>query len=83
MYQRDFAIMYGAKSTTTLSFENGTFVFPNETKDALKNDFQTKKILLDKLTPKENDIIIIASSDDIIVSEISAINAVLGTLALN
>ena len=83
MDQRDFAIMYGAKSATTLSFENNTFVFPNEFGDALKNDSHTKKVLLENLTPEENDIIIIASSDDVIVSEISAINAVLVTLAQN
>jgi len=81
--QRDFAIMYGAKSATTLLFENGKFVFPNETKDALEKDVKIKKSLLEKLRPQENDIIIIASSDDVIVSEISAINAMLGTLATN
>ena len=58
-------------------------VFPNEFGDALKNDSHTKKVLLENLTPEENDIIIIASSDDVIVSEISAINAVLVTLAQN
>jgi len=83
MDQRDFAIMYGAKSATTLLFENGKFVFPNETEDALKKDVKVKKLLLEKLRPQEKDIIIIASSDDVIVSEISAINAMLGTLATN
>lgn len=83
MDQRDFAIIYGAKSATTLSFENNKFVFPNETDDALENDSQTKKVLLEKLMPEENDIVIIVSSDDVIVSEISVINAVLRTLALN
>ena len=83
MDQRDYAIMYGAKSATTLSFENGRFVFPNETDDALLEDVKTKNILLKKLKPEEQDIVIIASSDDSFVSEISAINSVLTTLATN
>jgi len=82
MDQRDFAILYGAKSATTLLFQNERFVFPNETKDALADDSKTKKNLLEKLLPEENDIIIIASSDDSFVSEISAINSALLTLAV-
>ena len=83
MDQRDFAILYGAKSATTLLFQNEHFVFPNENKDALIDDSKTKKILLEKLIPEEEDIIIIASSDDSFVSEISAINSALLTLATN
>lgn len=83
MDQRDFAILYGAKSATTLLFEDNQFVFPNESKDALADDSKTKEILLEKLMPKENDTIIIASSDDPFVAEISAINSVLCTLAIN
>ncbi len=83
MDQRDFAILYGAKSATTLLFQNEHFMFPNENKDALMDDSKTKKILLDKLIPEEGDIIIIASSDDSFVSEISAINSALLTLATN
>ena len=83
MDQRDFAILYGAKSATTLLFQNKRFVFPNENKDALMDDSKTKKILLEKLLPEEEDIIIIASSDDSFVAEISAINSALLTLATN
>ncbi|MCJ8306615.1 MAG: hypothetical protein HRU07_06145 [Nitrosopumilus sp.] len=83
MDQRDFAILYGAKSATTLLFQNEHFVFPNENKDALIEDSKTKKTLLEKLMPQEDDIIIIASSNDSFVSEISAINSALLTLAAN
>ena len=83
MDQRDFAILYGAKSTTTLLFKNNQFVFPNESKNALIDDPKTKNVLSEKLMPKENDIVIIASSDDSFVAEISAINSVLCTLAMN
>ncbi len=82
MDQRDFAILYGAKSATTLLFQNEHFVFPNESKDALIEDFKTKEVLLEKLMPQEDDIIIIASSNDSFVSEISAINSALLTLAI-
>lgn len=83
MEQRDFAILYGAKSAITLLFHNNRFVFPNENNDALEKDIPTKKILLEKLAPIENDIVIIASSDDAFVAEIAAINSVLCTLAIN
>jgi hypothetical protein len=84
MDQRDFAILYGAKSATTLLFENNQFVFPNESRDALEDDPKTKEILLEKLMPEENDTVIItSSSDDPFVAEISAINSVLCTLAIN
>lgn len=81
MDQRDFAILYGSKSTTTLLFKNDRFIFPNESNDALVDDPKTKKILLEKLLPEENDTVIITSSDDPFVAELSAINSVLCTLA--
>ena len=83
MDQRDFAILYGAKSATTLLFEKNQFVFPNESQDALSDDSKTKEKLLEKLMPEENDTIIIASSDDPFVAEISAINSVLCTLVIS
>ncbi len=84
MDQRDFAILYGAKSATTLLFESNHFVFPNESKDALADDSKTKETLLEKLKPEENDAVIItSSSDDPFVAEISAINSVLCTLAIS
>jgi len=83
MDQRDFAILYGAKSATTLLFENDQFIFPNESKDALADDSKTKEVLLEKLLPEEGDTIIITSSDDPFVAEISAINSALCTLAIN
>ena len=82
MDQRDYSILYGAKGATTLSFENNQFVFPGEVKDCLKNDSKTKNDLLENLRPEENDLVIIASSDDDpFIAEISAINSVLQTLA--
>lgn len=81
MDQRDYAILYGAKGATTLAFENNRFVFPGEAKDCLKGDPQTRQTLLENLKPEENDLVIIASSDESFVAEISAINSVLWTIA--
>ena len=81
MDQRDYSILYGAKGATTLSFVNNQFVFPGETMDCLNDDPRTKKDLLNKLKPEENDLVIITSSDDPFVAEVSAINSVLWTLA--
>ena len=78
--QRDYAILYGAKGATTLSFENNRFVFVGETRDCLRDDPKTKNILLEKLKPQENDLVIIGSSDEKFVAKISAINSALCTL---
>lgn len=79
--QRDYAIMYGAISTTTLRFIHRTFVFPGETFDSLEDDIKTKKELLRNLHPNEGDVVIITSSNDPFVAEISAKNSALWTLA--
>ena len=79
--QRDYAIMYGASGATTLAFENGRFVFPNEAADCLSEDPRTKDILLEGLRPKDGDLVIIASADDPFVAEISATNSALQTLS--
>ena len=81
--QRDYAIMYGSSGCTTLVFKNNKFVFPGEYKDCLGKDKKTKQILLEKLNPSDEDIIIISSSDDSFVAEISAKNSALWTIATN
>ena len=79
--QRDYAIMYGAKSAITLLYKNKDFVFPVTESPALVSDKKTRDVLIKNLQPDENDIIIITSSDDSFVSEISAKNAALWTIA--
>ena len=81
--QRDYAIMYGSSGCTTLVFKNNRFAFPGEDKDCLSKDKKTKQVLLEKLNPSEEDIIIISSSDDSFVAEISAKNSALWTIATN
>ena len=79
--QRDHAIMYGAKGATTLAFEGGRFVFPNEAADCLGGDSEARATLLADLRPTDGDLVIIASADDPFVAEISAINSALRTLS--
>ena len=77
--QRDYAILYGSLGCTTVLFKNNHFVFPGDVRDCFENDSKTKKTLLEKLSPQENDVIIISSSNDSFVAEISA----LWTIATN
>ncbi len=79
--QRDYAIMYGAKSTITLLYKNNNFVFPAVDDLALSEDNNVRDVLIKNLSPKEDDVIIITSSDDPFVAEISAKNSALWTIA--
>lgn len=79
--QRDFAILYGSSGCITLLYKNSHFVFPGEDSDCLENEPIIRKALLENLCPDEGDVIIISSSDDSFVSEVSAKNSALCTLA--
>ena len=78
--QRDYAVRYGAISCSTILFIDSKFVFPRETNDCFYNDIETRDYIMSKLSPKESDIVIIASAQDPFVSEIAAKNAALLTL---
>ncbi|MFQ5496557.1 MAG: DUF4443 domain-containing protein [Nitrosopumilus sp.] len=79
--QRDYAILYGSTGCITILFKETKFVFPGEDKDCFDSDKKTRKNILENLEPKENDVIIISSSDDQFVAEISAKNSALWTIA--
>ena len=79
--QRDYAVMYGASECVTLLFRKDMFVFPREDRDCLSQDMETMKVLQAGLGPSEGDVVIISSSDDPFVAEISAKNAALRTIA--
>lgn len=81
--QRDFAILYGSSGCITILFQNNKFVFPGETRDCFYDDDKTKKQLLENLNPTDNDVIIVSSSEDPFVAELSAKNSALWTLATN
>ena len=81
--QRDYAIMYGSSGCITILFKKNTFMFPSEDTDCFANDQKTKYDIIEKLHPENGDVIIISSSDDPFVAEISAKNSVLWTMATN
>ncbi len=81
--QRDYAIMYGSSGCMTILFKENNFIFPGEENDCFADDKQTRKDLLNQLQPEEGDVIIVSSSNDPFIAEISAKNSALWTLAVN
>jgi hypothetical protein len=79
--QRDYAIMYGSSGCTTMIYKNKKLVFPGDEKECFTKDMKTRDYLLENLCPNEGDVIIISSSNDPFVAEISAKNSALWTLA--
>lgn len=62
--QRDEAIKLGATGATTLIFSNGKFFIPETEYDALNKENIIRNLLIQKLKPKDNDVIIIGSDDN-------------------
>ena len=81
--QRDYAIMYGSSGCITILFQNNVFTFPKEESDCFANDQKTKQRIIGNMHPENGDVIIISSSDDPFVAEISAKNSALWTMATN
>lgn len=79
--QRDYAILYGSSGCTTMICKNKKLVFPGDEKECFIKDIQTRNYIFENLCPDEGDVIIISSSDDPFVAEISAKNSALWTLA--
>jgi hypothetical protein len=59
--QRDIAIKAGAIGSTTLIFQNGIFLIPGTNFNALSEEPQIQKKLIESLHPENNDVIIIGS----------------------
>jgi hypothetical protein len=79
--QRDAAIRVGGVGATTLLFRKGKFVIPVTYIDSLKKEPQIHGLLIKELSPKDGDVVIIASSDrNEKVAELSAKNAALLTV---
>lgn len=79
--QRDVAIKIGAVGATTLIFKNGRFLMPDRNTDSLKDDRKVSIFLVDKLRPKDNDVIIIGSAENKKIAELAAKGAALQTVA--
>lgn len=61
--QRDAAIKMGASGATTLLFKDNKFVIPRTDYDALKDEYQLAKQLIETLHPDNEDVIIIGSDN--------------------
>jgi predicted transcriptional regulator len=75
MEQRDAAIVAGARGATTILFKNGQLVFPAVDRN-LKKDFPKASDQITRLLkPKEDDTIIVVSSDNLAKAEHAALAA--------
>jgi biotin operon repressor len=61
--QRDAAIKVGASGATTLLYEDNKFLIPHTNYDALKDEHQLAKQLIQNLHPDESDVIIIGTDN--------------------
>jgi len=79
--QRDAAIKVGATGATTLIFQDGKFLMPDRKQDSLRKDIKLKENIIESLQPQENDVIIIASSENRKNADIAAKSAALYTIS--
>jgi len=75
--QRDAAIKAGASGATTLVFSHNRLAMPGTSEDVFQNIQLIHNMLVSKLKPRENDVIIIGSADDRLTAEFGAKAAVL------
>ncbi len=81
--QRDAAIKIGALGATTLLYKDNKFVMPGayNDKDFLQRETYIANLLIDKLNPEENDVVIIGSDNkNLRIAEFAAKNAALVTI---
>jgi hypothetical protein len=79
--QRDEAIRAGAVGATTMIFRNSRLLIPGTHEDLLRNDQKIHSLILKKLQPEDNDVIIIGSSENMKTAEMAAKSAALFTIA--
>ena len=70
--QRDAAIRVGASGATTLIFRNKRLIMPGVSEDILKDAPTIQDLLVSKLKPEENDVIILGSANDKQTAELGA-----------
>jgi len=78
--QRDAAIKAGASGATTLVFSHNRLAMPGISEDVFQNIESIHDMLISRLKPEENDVIIIGSADDRLTAEFGAKAAVLELL---
>jgi len=78
--QRDMAILAGAKGATTIIYSGSKLTMPRVKEDVFKDNATVRNLLLSKLNPTEDDVIIIGSADEKIKAEFGAKMAALQLL---
>jgi hypothetical protein len=78
--QRDAAIKAGAVGATTLICKNERLVLPGTGEDLMRNDQKIHLLIMKKLEPEQNDVIIIGSSQNKKIAEMAAKSAALYTI---
>lgn len=80
--QRDAAIRMDATGATTLLYKDRKIVMPtNQNQDSLKKESAIRNLLIERLKPEQDDVIIIGSSDSSPrIAELAAKHAALSTL---
>ncbi|MDH2907119.1 MAG: DUF4443 domain-containing protein [Candidatus Nitrosotalea sp.] len=78
--QRDAAIKAGAVGATTLICKNERLVLPGTDEDLMRNDQKIHSLIMEKLSPEQNDVIIIGSSQNKKIAEMAAKSAALYTI---
>ncbi len=78
--QRDTAIRAGARGATTLIFSRNKLIMPSSEEDVFEGISFIYDMLLSKLNPRENDVVIIASGENKTSAEIGAKMAALELL---
>ena len=78
--QRDAAIKVGALGATTLIFRNDRLTMPGVSEDVFQSIRSIHDMLVAKLKPEQNDVVIIGSADDKWTAEFAAKTAALKLL---
>lgn len=78
--QRDIAIKAGAVGATTLIYKNERLVLPGTGEDLMRNDPKIHSMIIERLAPEENDVMIIGSSQSKKIAEMAAKSAALHTI---
>jgi DNA-binding MarR family transcriptional regulator len=79
--QRDAAIKIGALGATTLVFRDNKLFTSDKSYDIPVKDQKLTSLIIEKLKPQNNDVIIIASADNKKISDLAAKRAALETIS--
>ena len=78
--QRDAAVRAGAQGATTLVLSHKKLTMPHSKEDVFKGNASTHNMLVSKLNPKENDVIIVGTGKNKKLAELGARMAALELL---